>query len=306
VDDSIKNEKFSRGETMRVRNNNHFCIVCFLVLFCLLTASLTFGQVYDDTVYVWYGNLDEVPIVGIIGDTLLIDVYLYTTENAYLGDLHLCLGAMDQFVDSFLVNAPHIHCPIFNGDVFSTPEGSPPNPPGWSSQSFGHWVDLMDPIWIHFDIPTLIISYQVLLTNDSLLAGDTIECLGPGLSSRNGSSGAGDTLGLYEYPIVEYFSPILFAPLPDSCHYVPGDFDCDCIQDLNGNTITYMIRYFKGVAEPPPCSCWNSFNNTWLYAGGDVNGDCKFSGSDVLYLVAYFQGNVPELKCCPFIPSSCY
>lgn len=290
---------------MRAKNNHYLLAVCFVVLSWFLTVNSTFGQVEDDTVYIWYGNLDETPVIALIGDTIYIDVYLYTTENTYLADLHLCLGAMDQCVENFLYGV--IHYPFGPDAGFGQPEGSPPNPPGWSSQSFVWYADLMGPIWLHFDIPTLIISFRVVLVNDPSLMGDTIECLGPGINSTLGGSAAGDTLGMFAYPMVEHFSPIYFVPIPDTCNYALLDFDCDCIPDTgNYSIITYWIRYFKGVgADTLPCYCWDNYHNRWLYSPGDVNGSCRFCGADILYLIAYFSGRVDEILWCPYTPPGC-
>jgi hypothetical protein len=69
-----------------------------------------------------------------------------------------------------------------------------------------------------------------------------------------------------------------------------------------GNDVTYSVRYFKGLGNPPPDSCWNDSTSSWLYSGGDANGNCSYTGSDVTYLVAYFKGYNPEIFYCPQTP----
>jgi hypothetical protein len=85
-----------------------------------------------------------------------------------------------------------------------------------------------------------------------------------------------------------------------SCDYTPGDINGD--GNVNGNDITYAIRYFKGLGPPPPDSCWNNFDSSWLYSAGDVNGNCAFTGSDVTFLVSYYEQQNPEILWCPWTP----
>lgn len=96
-------------------------------------------------------------------------------------------------------------------------------------------------------------------------------------------------------------------PIPDTCNYALLDFNCDCIPDtVNGSVITYWIRYFKGLGpDTLPCYCWDNYHNRWLYSPGDVNGSCRFSGADILYMIAYFSGRVDEILWCPHTPPGC-
>lgn len=84
------------------------------------------------------------------------------------------------------------------------------------------------------------------------------------------------------------------------CDYIPGDANGD--GNVMGNDVTYSVRYFKGLGNPPPDSCWNPVRDEWLYSGGDANGNCAYTGSDVTYLVGYFKGYNPEILYCPDTP----
>ena len=84
------------------------------------------------------------------------------------------------------------------------------------------------------------------------------------------------------------------------CDFVPGDANGD--GSVMGNDVTYSVRYFKGLGDPPPDSCWIIEEEEWLYSGGDANGNCSYTGSDVTFLVAYFKGNNPEILWCPDTP----
>ncbi len=85
------------------------------------------------------------------------------------------------------------------------------------------------------------------------------------------------------------------------CPYIPGDINGD--GEVSAGDVTYMVRYFKGLGEPPPDSCYHdSIEGTgWLYAAADVSGNCLVRGSDVTRLVAYFKA-IASLAYCPYVP----
>ena len=92
--------------------------------------------------------------------------------------------------------------------------------------------------------------------------------------------------------------PVTFVVGEVGCDYVPGDANGD--GSPAGNDVTYSVRYFKGLGDPPPDSC--PYQGGWLYSAGDANGSCSYSGSDVTFLVAYFKGQNPEILYCPETP----
>jgi hypothetical protein len=87
---------------------------------------------------------------------------------------------------------------------------------------------------------------------------------------------------------------------PISCAYKPGDINSD--DQIIGGDVTYGVRYFKAIGNPPPDSCWNDSSQAYLYAAGDVNGNCEFRGSDITFLVAYFKSVQPALMWCRWTP----
>ncbi len=87
----------------------------------------------------------------------------------------------------------------------------------------------------------------------------------------------------------------LFSP---GCDYVPGDANGD--GNVMGNDVTYSVRYFKGLGNPPPDSC--PYNGGWLYSAGDANGNCSYAGSDVTFLVGFFKGINQTILWCPDTP----
>jgi hypothetical protein len=78
-------------------------------------------------------------------------------------------------------------------------------------------------------------------------------------------------------------------PLQD-CPFTPGDINglpgCTCTD------VTYLIRYIKGVGQPPiPCP-----------SAADINGDCAINGQDVLLMINYFKGKpTAPFKCTIYI-----
>lgn len=84
------------------------------------------------------------------------------------------------------------------------------------------------------------------------------------------------------------------------CEYLIGDISGDG-QRIGGD-VTYGVRYFKGIGNPPPDSCLMDSTETYLYVAGDVNGNCEFRGSDITRLVSYFKSTA-QLACCHFFPT---
>jgi hypothetical protein len=64
---------------------------------------------------------------------------------------------------------------------------------------------------------------------------------------------------------------------------------------------TYAVRFFKGLGDAPPDSCFLDSIASYLYVAGDVNGNCEFRGSDITRLVSYFKG-IATLDYCHFFP----
>ncbi len=255
-------------------------------------------------VFIWYGNTSDVPIFGFVNQRVGVNVYVQTSGNTYIADMHLCLGTDDQYIDSLLSDVEgELYYPLTEWDdaSFMEPQGSPPNSTGWSSQSFLGWADLggaPNP-WLHSETPIRVMRFIVKTVDDPLLIGDTVQCFGPGINTPLGTSYATDTLGRINYPLFEQFSLMLFAEA-NYCDYVPGDINSD--GSVMGNDVTYGVRYFKGLGPNPPDSCWNETNGSWLYSGGDVNGDCEFRGSDITFLVSYFKGYQTSILWCPWTP----
>jgi predicted glutamine amidotransferase len=83
-----------------------------------------------------------------------------------------------------------------------------------------------------------------------------------------------------------------FLELFPHCAYQPGDINGD--NEVTAADLTYGLGYFKGENTPPPDSCYHSLiaGDNYLYITGDVNGDCRFIGSDITrWVICYRNGS---------------
>jgi len=295
------------------------------------TSSIFFG------VSAWYGNLDISPIPANLDERLGVNVYIQTIEEIYLSFMHLCLGTANQYIDSLLSkNEGQLFYPFTEWDIsqFSLPQQSPPNPDDWSSQSFIGYSSIgpnSNP-WLHFETPTLALSFMVKIVNDPLLVGDTVQCFGTGLHPTFGPSSASDTLITQTYPVIEVFSPVYFKavgyvggtvtdvmsdPIPGVYVTAIGSGVEDSTDEfgeyfLDSLTIgTYDILFSHPVyrdsivagvevhlRETTIIDMVLSFPCDFI--PGDVNGDESVIGSDVTFLVNYLRSIGPHP------PDSCY
>jgi hypothetical protein len=129
----------------------------------------------------------------------------------------------------------------------------------------------------------------IFRSNEPVILGDS-----PGISGR--SSVYTDSWFTVDE---DYHIRALVGEIPGECQYTPGDANGD--GNVMGNDVTYSVRYFKGIGNPPPDSCQLP-DYSWLYAAGDANGNCTYAGSDVTFLVAYFKGQNPAILYCPETP----
>lgn len=297
----------------------------------MATSSIFFG------VSAWYGNLDMTPIPAAVGERFTVDVYIQTIEDIYLSYMHLCLGTADRYIDSLLSKTEgELYYPFTEWDIaqFTSPQDSPPNPEGWSSQSFIGYGSIGSTInpWLHFEVPTRALAFKVKIANDPLLVGDTIQCFGPGLHQTFGPSSASDTLLLNTYPVIEVFSPLYFKAVG----YVGGTVTDVLDQPLQGVYVTAMGsgvedstdingEYFLDSLAVGTYDIFFShplYRDTIVtgvaveyrattivdmvmvfpcdYIPGDINGDGRVIGSDVTYGVNYFRGIGPHP------PDSCF
>jgi len=269
-------------------------------------SELEFTLPVERTVNIWYGRVDGAPINAVVGANVYVDAYLQTSETGYIGDMHLCLGADNQYIDTLISETESIfYYPLTEWMVaeFSTAQGVPPNPPGWSSQSFIGFsrlsLALDDEPFLHSTTPRRVMTFILKTKDNPDLIGQTQPAIGQGLNLYQGPSNAGDSTGDSNFYLLEHYSMLNFIEAPSGCDYVPGDINGD--GSAIGSDVTYGVNFFRG-GPPPPDTCYNESTSLWLYAAADCNGDCSFIGSDITFLVNFFRGTQPEILWCPETP----
>jgi len=233
-------------------------MVLFIVMFVVFAGSVFVQDATSQEVLVSYGNLDGSPITGYVNNNLFIDVYIQTSEDAYGGDLMLCLGSDNQYIDDHLSETlGQLYYPFteWQAALFQPPEGSPPNPAGWSSQSFIGFARTDPyypfPVWLHLETPVKVMTFVFKVVYDDGLVGQTIECLGQGINGAyNGPSSGSDQTGFIVYDIIESYSDVV----------VLSNVSLDQISGI-GN-VTYMG---EGIAVRPSLTI-----SSTIYTSGDM------------------------------------
>lgn len=189
-------------------------IRCFLALFMLaLLPATVFAQ--TDSVFVIYGGTSVMNVN--INERVEIDVILKCQYGSYVGDCLICLGTNDRYIDSLLsVEEGTIHYPFSEWDAaeFLSPDGSPPNPEGWSNQSFFGIARLSiysEAPWFYSLQYIVGMTFMIKTANDSSLIGDDVMAIGPGENDPQGPTNIGDTLGWYGFVPVETFAMFRIA-----------------------------------------------------------------------------------------------
>ena len=113
----------------------------FIILATLMVTLFVAYQAeaLENDIVIHYGNPDGSPIDAVVGERLEIDVYIQTDDGILIDYIAFALGLEDQYFDSLLS--------YYEGQVydvmllwqvieFNLPAGSPPNPAGWSAESF--------------------------------------------------------------------------------------------------------------------------------------------------------------------------
>jgi len=190
--------------------------ILFLAVLIFGLSGINTGYSQTNTVWVWYGTHGDTAIHAGINDTLYVDVYVKTSSDAYVENMLLVMGFNDQYIDTSITpSSGSIYDPLTGWDYtyFITQEGSPPNPPGWSSQSFQGWARFLNPDspLLNVGIPWKVLTMAVITANDPNLLGQTVEAIGTGQNGPQGPSNAGDSSGAVSYNVIEYFSPVHFV-----------------------------------------------------------------------------------------------
>jgi len=200
----------------------------FLIISILtLLPGVVFAQM-TDSVFVVYGSPSGMYVN--INERVEINVALKCQYGGYVGDALICLGTDNRYIDSLLsVEEGELFYPFTEWDDagFLPPEGSPPNPEGWSNQSFIGFAQLnpqSEAPWFYSLAYTVGMKFMLKTVNDSSLIGDDVMAIGPGLNYPQGPTNIGDTLGYAGFFPVETFAMF---------HFLGGGYVEGIASDLN-------------------------------------------------------------------------
>jgi len=186
---------------------------CFAFLAMIVLVMPVMGQ-SDDTVYVWYGNIDGSPVDVEVGQQFELDVYI-NTGGVYTGDAYICSGARTLYITSRQNEEfGQVYYPFIEWDVaeFVSVDYYPDPDSTWFSEPFfgiANWISLDNP-WLFSPIPIRVLSEALTASDDPSLAGQTVNAFGQGFHYAQGETNFGDTLGNINYQVFEYFSQLHF------------------------------------------------------------------------------------------------
>ncbi len=260
---------------------------------------------------------------------------------------HTALGTEDQYFDSLLSQTEGMFYDVilqWDATYFFPPDGSPPNPAGWSNQSaLGIW-DITGPPNppLVCPTPTKILTYVVRITNDTTLSGDTVQCLGPGTNPANGQTVFGDTLDQFISDVVQYFNPLYFispsslgsiaGTVTDSAQFPiegvivtvqgagisdttdgSGQYSCEGIIPGTYNVSFYHPDYVPATASNVEVNAGQTTivdmtlyepAGGCVYVTGDVNNSGAYNGLDITFGVNFFKGGPEPLYSCECTPGN--
>ncbi|UCE66489.1 MAG: carboxypeptidase regulatory-like domain-containing protein, partial [Candidatus Zixiibacteriota bacterium] len=208
----------------------------------------------DEGVELWFGNVDESPIDILPGDSVEIDVYIQTAADAFVSCFNLPLGSDDDYISGFLSESlgRTYNMPVWDIAEFVPADSSPPNPAGWSSQSLLASIESGGPMtgdWLHFESPTLIGTFVLQTVNDPSFANQTVQCIGPGISSRSGAAVFGDTTATIEHEVTQHFSPIHFLDPSVYVGDLMGTVTNNAQDPIEGATVTVEGAGLSDISE---------------------------------------------------------
>lgn len=210
-----------------------------------LDLGTIYLQLHHYEVIVWYGNLDQSPIIAPIGDTVMVDVY--ARVEPIVGFLHLPLGTNDQYiVGLYSTTEGVLYYPLTDWDdaFFWIPDILSP---GWHSQSLLGFSDIgggPNP-FMNCPDPVRIASFAFEVANDPALIGNTVYCLAEGYNPANGEPLFGDVDGVTPYYPLQHFSPFYFVePNPTEINVWYGNPDSSIISGEIGGTV-YVDVYVQ-------------------------------------------------------------
>ena len=191
--------------------NSSIKVLLIAALMLIIAVNIAPAQ---DSVYIWYGNLDGSPISAELNSNLEIKVYAMASLDVSVVSFAFNLGAYDIVFDSLLCREHgEYYYPFNEWDMvnFTTVTGPPVMPQGWHNQCLFGIKEMAEPYDsppFDSETPILIAKYVYHVRNNNSIIGSLSNCLGPGKDRAQDVSYAADSTGTISYPIIEYFSPV--------------------------------------------------------------------------------------------------
>lgn len=291
--------------------------LALILIFVILIAGPVAAQPVPDSAFFWAGGYFDSSytwhdtIYAAPGGWFDVPIYFWGSEDTWIMDLVLPLGARRSVIDSFDIehssydfwpfNVPNADWYIsefhfYNDDVVDSGEYHA-NPPGYHSLSF--WGIGWNPnnLWLHSEAIIQILNFRVHAVDSDSLYGLTLsDALRMGADPWYGPTCPVDTFDQGLYYTESFYSSLKFI---GKYGYLPGDvnmYNGAWPPAVSGSDVTYLVNYFRGSPANPPCLLESFF------CAADINGDCRVIGSDVTRLVSYFRSQA-SLNYCPQYPT---
>ncbi len=209
----------------------------------------------DEGVEIWFGNPDGSPIGVLPGQPAVVNVYMQTASDVNVTCFNLPLAADNQYITGFTSETEgHLFDNLAQWYIaeFLSPEGSPPNEDGWTSQSLVGIRDIirqLDLPFLHYDTPTRIATFVLEIVNDPELIGDTVECIGPGINSRNGPAVFGDSAAIVETELIQHFSSLIFLDPENSQGSLAGTASDNASLPIEGVTVSIAETDLSDITD---------------------------------------------------------
>lgn len=252
-------------------------IYLLTIIIILTTMGISSGN--DGTI--WYGNIDDSPLIFRVNSDESIPVWVQTNPDVYAAAVHFPLSTADVFITNRLGGI--LHKPFVNDeppdgyekgwDVADIKDASPhENKNGYTNQSILGFSNLTQKpnIPLNCEEPCMIAEFYVHTAADDSLKGHTYDVLIEGYDTPNMGMSLSDTLGIYTFDLEAFYSKIYFL--------FPGDINNDF--KIDNSDLEDLETYLNEKLELP-----------WPELRADCDGNGVIDLNDLHYLKSYLHGS---------------
>ncbi|MCD6163711.1 MAG: dockerin type I repeat-containing protein [candidate division Zixibacteria bacterium] len=252
-------------------------IYLLIIAAALTTTSASSGA--DGTI--WFGNMDESPLIFRVDSDESIPVWIQTNPDVCAAAVHIPLSTADAFITKRLGGT--LYKPFVNDeppegfqkgwDMAEIKDASPhQNKEGYTSQGILGFSNLnrKPNLPLNCEKPCLIAEFYVHTAADDSLKGHTYDVLIEGYDIPNKGINLSDTLGIYTFQLETIFSQVYFL--------FPGDINNDF--KIDDSDLKALKTYFEKKIKLP-----------WPELRADCDGNSVIDLDDLHYLENYLNGN---------------